>query len=237
LINFKRDEEDEAWKDYREKFSELYDEANYGSSLQSLVMRASHNFVEKDFDAQKCFGQVLEIGAGTGEHFSFVRHKFEKYTLTDHDERVLEIAKSKLSPLSNEGVMFEAQKGSKLSYSDDSFDRLIATHVLEHIKDPHLALKDWSRVVRHGGTLSILIPTDPGMAWRLGRRFGPRKKALAKGFAYDYIMAREHVNSCNNLIAILRHYFPDSKERWWPLSIPSIDLNLFFVFHTTLNKC
>ena len=74
------------------------------------------------------------------------------------------------------------------------------------------------------------------MAWRLGRHFGPRKNAIAQGIAYDYVMAREHVNSCNNLIAILRHYFPESKEAWWPFPIPSIDLNLFFAFHATLDK-
>ena len=91
-------------------------------------------------------------------------------------------------------------------------------------------------MLKHGGVISILIPTDPGMAWRLGRHFGPRKNALAQGIEYDYVMAREHVNSCNNLIAILRHYFPGSKEAWWPFPIPSIDLNLFFAFHATLDK-
>lgn len=101
---------------------------------------------------------------------------------------------------------------------------------------PHLALKEWRRVLKHGGVISILIPTDPGLAWRLGRHFGPRKNAIARGIAYDYVMAREHVNSCNNLIALLRHYFPGSKEAWWPFPIASIDLNLFFAFHATVDK-
>lgn len=35
--------EDKAWTEYREKFSEVYDESNYASPLQSLVMRASTN--------------------------------------------------------------------------------------------------------------------------------------------------------------------------------------------------
>jgi phosphatidylethanolamine/phosphatidyl-N-methylethanolamine N-methyltransferase len=228
--------EDKAWIEYREKFSEVYDESNYSSSLQSFVMRSSHKFVEKAFDDQVHFGRVLEVGAGTGEHLPFVQHGFDEYTLTDHDPKTLEVAKKKLASLSTRKVNFEVQAGSELTYPDDTFDRLVATHVLEHIYQPHLALKEWCRVLKQGGVLSILIPTDPGMAWRLGRHLGPRKAAIKQGIAYDYVMAREHVNSCNNLIAILRHYFPQSKEAWWPFPISSIDLNLFFVFHAVLDK-
>lgn len=228
--------EDKAWLDYREKFSEVYDEANYSSPLQSFVMRASHKLVEKEFNHQTHFGRVLEIGAGTGEHLPFVRHDFDEYTLTDLDPKTLEVAKRKLSGTKGRRVNFEVQTGSELAYPDNTFDRLVATHVLEHIYKPHLVLKEWRRVLKPGGVISILIPTDPGMAWRLGRHLGPRKNAIAQGIEYDYVMAREHVNPCNNLIAILRHYFPDSREAWWPFPIPSIDLNLFFAFHATIDK-
>lgn len=228
--------DDRAWNEYREKFADMYDNANYSSPLQSLAMRASHRLVEKAFDNHAKFSKVLEIGAGTGEHLSFVRHSFDEYVLTDLDPRTLEIAMRKL-PADHQGkVRSETQAGNSLPYQDNTFDRLIATHVLEHIYQPHLALKEWYRIVKTGGVLSILIPTDPGLAWRLGRRLGPRKNALAQGIAYDYVMAREHVNSCSNLVAILRHYFPESREAWWPLPIPSVDLNLFFAFHATVNK-
>lgn len=228
--------EDKAWIEYRHKFSEVYDQSNYSSPLQSSVMRASHKLVEKAYDDQTHFGRVLEVGAGTGEHLPFVHHRFDEYTLSDLDPKTLEVAKSKLAGIHESKVGFEVQTGCELAYSDNIFDRLVATHVLEHIYQPHLVLKEWYRVLKHGGVLSILIPTDPGIAWRLGRHFGPRKNAMAQGIAYDFVMAREHVNSCNNLIAILRHYFPESKEAWWPLPIPSIDLNLFFAFHATINK-
>lgn len=227
--------EDQAWLDYRARFSDVYDESNYASPLQSAVMRASHQLTEKRFHKQDHFSKVLEIGAGTGEHLSFVRHSFDEYVLSDLDVKTLEVARRKLGDKFGSKLSYEVQSGEKLSYADDSFDRLIASHVLEHIYHPHLALKEWQRVVKNGGILSILIPTDPGVAWRLGRQLGPRKNAIAQGIAYDYVMAREHVNSCNNLIALLRHYFPERTEAWWPFPIPSIDLNLFFVFHAIIN--
>lgn len=228
--------EDDAWIEFRKRFSEVYDDLNYSSPLQSSVMRKSHQAVERAYDDRSHFGRVLEVGAGTGEHLSSVRHQFDEYTLTDIDEKVLEIAKSKLNGVHSGKLKFETQIGSNLAYPDNTFDRLVAIHVLEHIYYPHLVLKEWFRVLKHGGVLSILIPTDPGLAWRLGRHLGPRRSAVAQGIAYDYIMAREHVNSCNNLIALLRHYFPGAKESWWPLLVPSIDLNLFFTFHAVISK-
>jgi phosphatidylethanolamine/phosphatidyl-N-methylethanolamine N-methyltransferase len=229
-------DEDKAWIEWRERFSEVYDKANYSGSLQSLVMRASHNLVENTFDAQTHFSRVIEVGAGTGEHLPFVRHGFDEYTLSDLDPKPLEIAQSKLAATSSGKLTFEVQTGSALSYPDNTFDRLVGIHVLEHIYQPHVALKEWRRVLKHKGVMSILIPTDPGIAWRFGRTLGPRRNAIAQGIAYDYVMAREHVNSCSNLIAILRHYFPGAKEAWWPFPIPSIDLNLFFSFQATLDK-
>lgn len=229
-------DEDKAWLEYRKKFSEIYDKSNYSSLLQSFVMHSSHKLLEKKYEKRARFSRVLEVGAGTGEHFSFVRHKFDLYLLTDIDSKALDVAKEKLATNLDCKVGFEVQGGGGLTYSDNAFDRLVAAHVLEHLYQPHVVIKEWRRVVRRGGIISILIPTDPGLAWRLGRRLGPRKSAVKQGIAYDYVMAREHVNSCNNLIALLRHYFPLSEESWWPFPIPSIDLNLFFAFHATVNK-
>jgi len=230
------DIEDEAWITYRKMFSDVYDIANYSTPLQSAVMHAGHRLLEKAFANNTKFSRVLEVGAGTGEHQKYIRHQFDEYTLTDMDEKPLQIAKSKLVGVNSSKLRFELQTGEKLNYPENTFDRVIATHVLEHIYQPHLAIKEWRRVLKNGGTLSILIPTDPGLAWRVSRHLGPRKNAMSQGIAYDYVMAREHVNPCNNLIALLRHYFPNAKESWWPLPIPSMDLNLFFAFNIAVVK-
>lgn len=230
------DNEDPAWTEYRTRFANVYDDSNYTSPLQAAVMKASHSATERLFKEQDYFENVLEVGAGTGEHIAFIRHRFDKYVLSDVDPATLDVARAKLGNRFGEKISFSPQTGERLNYADNSFDRVIAVHVLEHIYRPHLVIKEWARVVRDGGVLSILIPTDPGIAWRLGRHLGPRKYAIAKGIAYDYVMAREHVNSCTNLVALLRHYFPDRVESWWPLRIPIVDLNLFFVFHTTIKK-
>jgi len=228
--------DDKAWTDYRDKFASLYDDLNYSSPAQKFVMRASHVFAEKAFRENDHFDRVLEIGAGTAEHFPFVRHGFNEYVVTDADSKTLAIAKTKLAGNCRGKLTYELQVGDRLTYPDNAFDRVVAVHVLEHIYQPHLAVREWLRVLKDGGVLTVLIPTDPGVAWRLGRHFGPRKNAMKRGIAYDYVMAREHVNSCTNLVAILRHQFRDSSEGWWPLPIASLDINLFFVFHAKVQK-
>jgi len=229
-------DEDKAWLEYRTRFSELYDNSNYPSPLQSSIIPASYRLVEKPFDALNHPSLVLEIGADLDEHLSFVKHTFDKYILSDHDSKTLDVANNKINGKFESKVAFEIQTGNNLTYLKNTFDRLVAVHILEHIYQPHLVVKKWLRVLTTGGVQSFLIPTDPGLAWRLGWHLGPRKMAIKQGIAYGYVMVREHVNLCTNLIAILRHYFPDRKEGWWPFPMASTDLNLFFAFNTTVNK-
>lgn len=229
-------DEDTAWTEYLERSHTLYDEANYSSPVQRRVMHASHKLLEKAYDGSRHFERVLELGAGSGEHLAFVRHSFDEYVLTDIDPQILGVARTKVDRDRSGRLTFETQAAEAPSYPDASFDRVLAVHVLEHISQPHLAIKRWRQLVKPQGVLSILIPTDPGLAWRLGRHLGPRRGAHKRGISYDYVMAREHINSCHNLIALLRHYFPGGQEAWWPLPVPSVDMNLFFAFHAIVDR-
>ncbi|MDR1398163.1 MAG: class I SAM-dependent methyltransferase [Desulfarculales bacterium] len=232
--------DDKAWLDYQNRQSRLlYNADSYEkNSLRSWAMQAGHKFAEKNISSQKHYSRVLEIGAGSGRHLPFIKHSFDQYILSDVNTCLLQEAKAKNSNIHKGKLRYEIQDAKNLGYDDSYFDRLIAVHVLEHIYEPHLAIQEWLRVIKNGGMLSVLIPTDPGLAWRMGRRLGPRKNALNKGIAYDYIMAREHVNSVINLIAFLRHYIssPQKYEYWWPCPIASIDMNLFFSCNAVIHK-
>lgn len=45
-----------------------------------------------------------------------------------------------------------------LSIQNDSYDFILASHVLEHIANPIKALKEWIRVVKSGGKIILLVP-------------------------------------------------------------------------------
>lgn len=224
--------DDPNYEDYVAQWASLYEGKNYDEGMAGYFLTKSHAWCERAFDSSARFPRVLEVGAGTGVHIDHIRHGFDEYVMTDINTPFLDSAKLK----AREGgkVLAMSQDATALTFDDASFDRVIATHVLEHLPKPHQVLREWMRVLRPGGVVSLVLPCDPGMAWRLGRAVGARQKFMKAGMQYDYWMAREHINAINNLVAFVRYFFPEGvEESWWPLRIPSMDINLFYIAHIT----
>ncbi|MCB1787204.1 MAG: class I SAM-dependent methyltransferase [Chromatiaceae bacterium] len=216
---------------YLRQWADLYEGKNYDEGLTGYFLGKSHEWCERRFGPDTHFARVLEVGAGTGVHIKFVRHTFDEYLLTDLNPPFLD----NIDLPSDDGhrgrVQVQREDAAKLSFADNSFDRVIAAHVLEHLYRPHEVLREWVRVLKPGGVLSLVLPCDPGLAWRAGRYLVARRKFNRAGLQYDYWMAREHVNPINNLVTFVRHYFDDVGEQWLPARLPSIDLNLFYICH------
>jgi ubiquinone/menaquinone biosynthesis C-methylase UbiE len=226
---------DPGHADYLIRWAEVYEKLNYNQGLSGYFLTRSHEWSERRFKPGQHFSRVLEVGAGTGIHLRFVRHSFDEYWSTDLNPPMLD--KIGYGSANNEikgKVLTSKEDASALSFPVSSFDRLIAAHTLEHLYRPHEVLREWCRVLKPGGILSLVLPCDPGLAWRLGRYAGSRGKFVRAGIAYDYWMAREHVNPVNNLVALIRYYFEDVHEQWLPFRVPSMDLNLFYVAHITV---
>jgi hypothetical protein len=92
--------------------------------------------------------------------------------------------------------------------------------------------------LRKGGVLSISLPTDPGLLWRLGKIFTKyytaKRTYKISSKEYDYLLATEHINSIFNLISLIRYNFKNQiKENFLPFKIKLVDLNLFYIVHIT----
>lgn len=217
---------------YESSFIQNYDQNNAENTIGGFFLHKSHELLENSIPLLDGIETILEVGAGTGHHFPFVQKSFSKYIMTDGSAEMLSIATEKYpKEISSRLLQIEQQDTTRLSYTDNSFDRLIAAHVLEHIPNPVNVLKEWDRVVRPGGVISIVLPCDPGLLWRLGRHFGPRRNAQKIGLNYDYLMAAEHINSIFNLVIFIRHHFEAITENWYPAKVPFPDLNLFYMCH------
>jgi phosphatidylethanolamine/phosphatidyl-N-methylethanolamine N-methyltransferase len=221
------DDEDPMWLAWQESAPRIYDKTYYsGNPLVARVNDSGHRLVERPYGPGEHFGQVLELGAGTGVHLSHVRHRFDRYTLTDLSPDLLDLAARRFS--GRDGLRFETQDATRLNYPDASFDRLVSIYNLEHLPQPHRVLKEWRRVVKSGGVMSIAIPLDGGIAWRLGRYLTTRRSFAREGLDLDYIIAREHINPAYNLIALIRRYFPKRREWWYPFGVHLVDVNLVY---------
>ena len=125
-------------------------------------MRQLHTRMEKPFDESQMYPLTVEVGAGEGQHLPYVRHRFERYVLTD---KRASGSTEQLPP----GAEFMSADAQDLPFESGTVDRLVSTCVLHHLPDPEAALQSWRRVVRGNGVLTILLATDPGFAHRLGR--------------------------------------------------------------------
>lgn len=215
---------------YLDQWAQLYEANNYDQGLAGYFLAKSHEWSEQAFDALAYFPRVLEVGAGTGVHLRYVHHRFDEYWATDLNPPMLDKMPAAEDPARGK-VIAAKEDASALSFPDATFDRVIAAHVLEHLYRPHLVLREWNRVLKPGGILTLVLPCDPGIGWRLGRYASARGRFIRAGFDYDYWMAREHVNPINVLVSFVRHYFPNVREQWRPLRVPSMDLNLFYIAH------
>jgi SAM-dependent methyltransferase len=174
--------------------------------------------------------KVLEVGAGDSPHYSYIKHTYDEYHIAETSEYVKNFHKD------NKKVKIITYDGKKLPYPDESFDRIIISHCLEHILSPEDFITEMMNKLKKGGVLSISLPTDPGFAWRLGRFFVgifKVKKTYNLSFEkFEYLNATEHVNSIFNLISIIRFKYKDSfEESFYPLKIKSADLNLIYNAH------
>lgn len=97
---------------------------------------------------------VLDLGSGTGRNISYIkevlgRDKWNFYGI-DYSSACVNYAKTQYK---KQGVKFIQHEGRELPYPDASFDYLISSHVMEHIKekDQPLYLSEIARVLRPRG--------------------------------------------------------------------------------------
>jgi ubiquinone/menaquinone biosynthesis C-methylase UbiE len=198
------------------------------SGVQSRVVLGWHKAMEKPFSDDCYFPRTLEVGAGEGQHFPFVKHAFDDYVMVDR-----RYPSSGL--LNSSKVRVVIGDAHRLPCAEESIDRLISTCVLHHLDSPESALNDWRRAVRVGGQLTIFLSTDPGLVTRLGRKLTTGRKARKLRIDWDLTMAREHRNHVGALVVQLRHVFRNDKVSYLGLPFPwrTWNLNHGLIFRIT----
>lgn len=119
---------------------------------------------------------VLEAGCGVGaQTIVLARNSPDaKFTAVDLSEESLCAAKERLSSKGFSNVTFHQSDIFQLPYEDDSFDHLFLCFVLEHLPNPVDALLCLRRVLKRGGTITV-IEGDHGSAY-----FHPESPAARK---------------------------------------------------------
>lgn len=98
---------------------------------------------------------ILELGCGNGELWKSNRDKLPsstKLVLTDKSEGMINDARKNLKNLNNH-LKFEILDCSTLPFEDESFDVVIANHMLFYVTDRTKAFSEIKRVLKHNGYL------------------------------------------------------------------------------------
>lgn len=143
-------------------------------------------------------GRILEIGSGQGTYSERVVRDFPEsdITLSDMDERYLAVLRERFAGARRVSVIsLDMSRADHFRAHWESFDRIFALNVLEHIEDDVGALKNIADALRPGGKAIILVPAHHFLFNRLDtsaghyRRYG--KEELQKKMAMAGLRAEE----------------------------------------------
>jgi SAM-dependent methyltransferase len=109
---------------------------------------------------------LLDLGCGFGRHSYEALRRGANVVACDMALPELGQVRSMFEAMAEEGQVptggmatTVAGDATRLPYPDASFDRLVASEVMEHVPDDEAALDELVRVLRPGGTLAITVPS------------------------------------------------------------------------------
>ena len=221
-------------------YSEIYPHISSGSPTgraasvvhQHLIAgdNLSRKAARKDSDKREIW---VEVGAGSGQHAcvrdatgaglpDFVYLSSDLMAPSD-----LHVTPDWANPLRADAL--------RLPLRDSSVDRLIASCLLIHLKDPEAALSEWRRIVRSGATISIHLPNEGSLFVRALRKMTTGRQVKSLGFqGYELLLAREHPNRPDSILHIINFVFREDRIRVvrWPFRLRLFPW-LFLTVHIT----
>jgi ubiquinone/menaquinone biosynthesis C-methylase UbiE len=116
------------------------------SRLSMILRKMMYRSLAKEFK-----GKLLDAGCGLGEMLELYRNSYG----IDSNKYVVEYCKTK-------GLNCLVGSAYKIPFKDKTFDTVLCSHLIEHLKSPEKAFKEFRRVLKKNGRLIIIVPTMSG---------------------------------------------------------------------------
>jgi len=106
-------------------------------------------------------GKLLDVGCGNGKFLTKMRKLGWDVTGVEPDGQAVKLAREHFGLNIHEGVI----EGT--GFTDNSFDAITMSHVLEHVWDPISTLRECYRLLKPSGKLVIVTPNINSLGHRL----------------------------------------------------------------------
>lgn len=113
------------------------------SSSRFLMRRSIYRFVKSNVQGSS-YEKVLDIGAGKKPYRNLIKTK--KYICLDIENRT------------NENDVVIADANRRIPLKNDCCDLILATEVLEHLKNPSMFISESYRLLKNKGTFILTTP-------------------------------------------------------------------------------
>lgn len=202
---------------YARHYRENRDGEGAANSVATRLERWMHRRVAKAGSG----GRVLELGAGTLNHLRFESPFPAVYDVVE--------------PFT---ALFEGRRESarvRAFYRDigdivptEQYDRIISIAVLEHLTVLPDIVARAGLLLAEDGTFAAGVPSEGGALWHCAWRFGTGMAYyLRHGLDYADLMRHEHVNTADEILTVIGHFFAMQEVRRFPLNALHASLYTF----------
>ena len=109
--------------------------------------------------------RLLDLGCGFGRHAFEAAKRGARVVAVDYAEAELKEVRNTFGAMEADGEVAPSgctgtvqADATRLPFAEATFDRVIASEVLEHIDDDAAAVRELARVLRPGGTIAVTAP-------------------------------------------------------------------------------
>jgi len=224
------DENDLNWQEWTNSVYLDFYNSTQKTSYGKVINDAGYSVLGKiDFKGKS----VLEIGPGDIPHLKLWNHLPEHLVVADIEQEMLNLSAKKLH---NENfnfttVLLSKKDLPKLPFPDDEFDIVLSFYSFEHLYPFADYFNEILRCLKRGGLVVGAIPAEGGLAWGMGRYLTSRRWLLRRtNINPDKIICWEHPTFAEEIIYTLQSHMDQIYLNFYPLKVPSIDLNLVLKF-------
>ena len=95
--------------------------------------------------------------------------------------------------------------------STEKYSRITSIATFEHIVDLPSVVAKAATLLESDGCLRVAIPNEGTVLWKLGTKVTGREYRRLYGLDYQVLMKFEHVNTADEIEAVLQHFFETTR--------------------------